>query len=507
MGELRGRGWAALVLLTSVELVVFLDTTVVNVALPTIGADLALTESGLAWVVGAYQLTFGGFQLVGGRAADLLGRRRLFAVGVAVFTAASLLAGLAPSTGVLLVARAAQGVGAALVVPAEISLLAVTFTEPAAHARAFGAWSAMGAAGAAAGTALGGILTQGLGWPSIFLVNVPIGIAALALTHRLLPADSVIRDAAAGTGRRRRLDLPGAAMGTGGLVLLVYAVTAADGGLRAPTMVSLLVGLLLMVGFLAHERRTGEPLMPLRLFRVRNVVGSTVVNFLVGAAHVPAFVLLALYLQRVAGYSPLASGFAVLPVALVNMLVARILLPAALRRHGARAVLTAGMVLLALGLGGLARLPIHGTYWIDVLPASLVFGVGLPAAFAGVTIPAVKSVAPADTGIASGIVQTAQRVGAALGATAATALAAAWTATHPGAHLAAYTGGLRAAFAAAAAVAVLGALVAATVIRAYQEPSAPAGSPSRPQQMKGQIPCAALSRSGRRGSGRGTRRR
>ncbi|TNC29269.1 MFS transporter [Amycolatopsis alkalitolerans] len=447
---------------------VFLDTTVVNVALPSIGHGLGLGESGLAWVVGAYQLTFGGFQLVGGRAADLLGRRRLFLAGVLVFTAASLAAGLAPSAAVLLAARAAQGVGAALVVPAEISLLAVTFPDSRDYARAFGVWSAMGAAGAAAGTALGGILTQGLGWPSIFLINLPIGAAAVALTRRLLPAD------AAGVGGRhpwRRLDLPGAALGTGGLVLVVYAITASAGrGLDVATMTTCALGLLLLAGFSWHETHAVRPLMPLRLYRVRNVTGSTLVNFLVGAAHVPAFVLLALYLQHVAGYSPMTSGFAVLPVAVVNMAVARTVLPAALARFGARVVLTGGMVLLAIGLGGLARVPVHGSYLLDVLPAGLVFGVGLPAAFAGVTIPAVTSVAEVDTGITAGIVQTAQRVGAALGATAATALAAAWTAGHTGPPLQTYTGGLRVAFAAAAGTAALGAVLAATIIRSPGTP-------------------------------------
>lgn len=480
MTRLQGRDWGVLLLLTSVELVVFLDTTVVNVALPAIGAGLALPESGPAWVVGAYQLTFGGFQIAGGRAADLLGRRRLFAVGVALFTAASLLAGLSPTAGALLVARAAQGVGAALVVPAEISLLAATFTEPATYARAFGVWSAMGAAGAAAGTALGGILTQGLGWPSIFLINVPIGVAALALTRELLPADAVTND---GAWRWRRLDVPGAVAGTGGLVLVVFAVTAAaNGGLRTSTVVALTAGLIVLVGFVLRERRAATPLMPLRLFRMRNVSGSTVVNFLVGAAHVPAFVLLAMYLQEVAGYDPMASGFAVLPVALVNMLVARTVLPIALSRYGARVVLTAGMLALTAGLGGFVRLPVHGTYLVDVLPASLVFGVGLPAAFAGVTIPAVTAVADADTGVASGIVQTAQRVGAALGATAATAIAAGWTYAHPGSHLAAYTGGLRVAFAAAAAVAAVGAVVAATVIRRDRPLRTPTAPDSRTPQ-------------------------
>lgn len=462
------RGSAVLVLLTVVEVMIFLGTTVVNVAAPSIGRGLGLSEAGLAWVAGIYLLTFGGFLLIGGRAADLLGRRLVFAAGLGVFTAASLLAGLAPWSWLLLAARALQGIGAAIVVPAEISLLAITFVKPKAHARAFGVWSAMGAAGAAAGGVLGGALTQGPGWPSIFLINLPIGVAALTLCGRLLPAGAPEQ----ATARWRRLDLPAAAIGTTALMLVGYAITAAaDHGLDTLTTSALAGGLALGALFVLAEARSAAPMMPLRLYRVRNLTGSALANLTVGAAHVPAFLLLALYLQQVNGYRPITSALATLPIAIVNMAVARTVLPPALARYSPRIVLAAGMILLAIGLGGFARLPVHANYPLEVLPASLIFAIGLPAAFAGVTIPAVSAVTPNDTGIAAGIVQTAQRVGSALGATAATAIAAAWTTHHPGPN--AYNAGLQVAFAVAASVAVLGALIAVTVIDSRPRPTTP----------------------------------
>jgi EmrB/QacA subfamily drug resistance transporter len=469
------RSGAALIVLTTVELIVFVDTTVVNVALPSIGRDLAMSEAGLAWVVGAYQLTFGGLQLIGGRAADLLGRRSMFTFGLAVFTAASLLAGVAHTAWLLVAARALQGIGAALVVPAEISLLAVTFPEPRGYARAFAVWSAMGAAGAALGAALGGVVTQGLGWQWIFLINLPVGVLALVGSRRLLPRDAPRPAARSDLGR---LDLPGVVTSTGALSLIVYAVTrSATAGIDVPTALTFALGVVLGVAFLRIERGAVHPVMPLRLFRLRNLTGSATVNLAIGMAHVPVFVLLALYLQHVRGYDPIHSGLAVLPIAAIGLLVGRTLLPRALHRVGPARVLTAGMLLLAAGLALLARLPVDGAYPVDVLPASVLIAFGLPASFAASTIPAVTSVPTTDTGIAAGIVQTAQRVGGALGATGATALAAAWTAHHGGGGAAAYTAGLRASFTVAAAIAVAGALVAALVLRTPPQPPADPAPP------------------------------
>ncbi|WP_119730119.1 MFS transporter [Thermomonospora amylolytica] len=465
-------GTAALVLITAVELVVFLDTTVLNVALPQIGRDLRLTEAGLGWVTNAYLLAFGGFMLLGGRTADLLGPRRVFAAGLAVFTAASALAGLAGAAWLLVVARALQGVGAAVVVPAQLALLTATFTEPAARRRAFGVWSAMGAAGAAIGTAAGGPLTAGLGWPAIFWINVPVGVVALAFLGRVLPDDPP-RPA----GAARRLDVPGALTGTVALLLTGYAVGAMEEpDTRAAAWLLLAAGLALLAGFVAIEARSPHPLMPLRLFRVREVTGSAVVNALVGAAHVPAFALLALYLQNTQGYGPTRSGLAVLPVAAVNIAVSRTLIPYALKRIGARGVLAAGLALQALAMGWFARLPEHGSYVIDVLPAALLFGIGLPAAFVGVTVPAVTAVDKADTGIAAGIVNTAQRVGSGIGVTALLLLAASVTGDPERPSRSAYVDGVQAGFAAASALAALGCLLTLTLLRnraaAAPEPAA-----------------------------------
>ncbi|MEV0334161.1 MFS transporter [Nocardia sp. NPDC050717] len=453
-----GRNRLILLLITAVELVVFLDTTVLNVALPSIGADLGLDEAGLGWVTNAYLLAFGGFMLLGGRAADLLAPRRVFAAGLAVFTVASGLAGIASTPVVLIGARALQGLGAAVVIPAQLALLTTTFTEPAARNRAFGVWSAMGAAGAAIGTAVGGPLTDLFGWPSIFLINLPVGVVALALI-RVLPPDP-----AQSTRAMRRLDVPGAITGTAALLLIGYAIGAlVDESIRATAVGLSAAGLALLAAFVFIEARSAHPLMPLRLFTIRQVSGSAVVNALVGAAHVPTFALLALYLQNTQGFSPTASGLAVLPVAVVNIVISRTLIPYALDRLGAWRVLAAGLGLQALAMAWFARLPEHADYLIDVLPGAILLGVGLPAAFVGVTVPAVTSVDPADAGIAAGIVNTAQRVGSGIGVTALLLLAdlVARRSTAPDA----YRTGLGLAFAAAATLAAIGAALTVALLR------------------------------------------
>jgi EmrB/QacA subfamily drug resistance transporter len=456
---------AALALLTVVELVIFLDVSIVNVALPSMARSLALSGAGLAWVVTAYQLTFGGFQLVGGRAADLLGRRRMFRLGLGTFTGASLLAGMAPWAWVLIASRALQGVGAAMVVPAELSLLTVMFTERGAYQRAFGVWSAMGAAGAASGVALGGILTQQAGWPWIFLVNVPIGVTALALSGRYLAADApLIRF---GRGMPRRLDLNGALTGTAAILILVYlvSVTPQRGWDDAVVIVGLVMFVALLVGFLATEKGNPDALLPLRLFNVRNVSGSAISNFLVGAAHVPAFVLLSLYFQDVLHYSAMVAGFGVLPIALVNIAVSRTILPRILDRFGPRPLLAGGFILLTVGLAVLGRAPVSGSYARDVLPGALVFAMGLPSVFVGSTLPAVKSVAESNIGVVSGIVNTTQRVGASVGVSVLLALAT-LRSSHvtDGSRAAALDAGYQVGFLAAAALSAVGVVVALGVL-------------------------------------------
>ncbi|MFI6867077.1 MFS transporter [Nocardia sp. NPDC050406] len=437
---------AALLLLTSVELLVFLEGSVVNVALPSITAALDLTPSGAAWVVTAYLLTFGGFQLVAGRAADLYGRRRMFQLGLALFTLASLAAAAAPGGGLLIAARALQGMGGAIVIPAQLALLSAIFTEPASYRRAFAVWSAMGAAGAAIGVSLGGVLTEWLGWPSIFLINVPIGVLVLVSSTRLLPSDAV------DSGARRTIALTGAVSGTVALLSLVYLASELPGrGIDAVTLAAAVLTVAAAAVFVRDQRLSRDPLVPNTLVRLREVRVGSAAAFIVGAAHVPAFVLITVMLQEHGGYSAIEAGFAVLPIALVNLVVARAVVPRAMERYGSRLVLAGGMALQATGLAGFAVLMTPGADYLTViLPVSLVFAVGLPPVFVGSMAPVLRAAADADKGAASGVVNTVQRLGASLGLTAALIVAA----------RVGGKAGLRIDFAAAAVLAALGVVVA-----------------------------------------------
>jgi hypothetical protein len=309
----------------------------------------------------------------------------------------------------------------------------------------------MGASGAALGTAIGGLVTQGLGWPAIFLLNLPVGVAGLIVARPLLAADpQEVRGATA------RLDLPGAVIGTSALLLIGYGLGETGQGTAAWATVA--VGAALLAGFLTLENRARHPLMPLRLFRVRAVTGASLVNALVGAAHVPAFVLLSLYFQIAQGYEPIRSGLAVMPVALAGIVFSRTVLPSILKRLGAARVLALGLALQAVALAWYARLPVDADFVRDVLPPSLVFGVGLPAAFVGVTVPAVSAVEAADAGVVAGIVNTTQRIGAGLGVTGLLLIATTWTERSASADpMAAYVDGLRAGFSTAAGLAAVGA--------------------------------------------------
>ncbi|MGW5352641.1 MFS transporter [Streptomyces sp. NPDC004031] len=461
-----------LLLLTGVELIVFLDSSVTNLAMPSIGKALALSVATLVWVSSAYQVTFGGFQLGAGRATDRLGRRLMFRTGLAVFTGASLLAGLTGSGTALIAARAAQGIGAAILIPAELALLTAVFTEPEAYRRAFGVWSAMGAVGGAAGVAVGGVIVSGLGWRWVFLVNVPIGVLGLLASGRLLPRDDIHLRAV----RRRELDLPGMVTGTAGLLLLVYVVTkGAEGSLDTPHRVLAGLAVLLGAAFVAVERRAGTPVLPFRIFRVRGITGSALANFLVGAAHVPVFVFLSLYFQEVRGYSAVTSGLAVLPLALVAIPVARLALPPVLKAAGPRVVLAGGAGQLAVALLLLSRIPAHADYMTDFLPAALVFAVALPACFVGSTLPAMRAADPAETGVVSGVVNTAQRLGAGLGVAVLAAVANARASHHHGGSPAdAVNAGFHSAFLGAAGLAALCVPVALLVLGPGPEPDAAA---------------------------------
>ncbi|AXI80112.1 MFS transporter [Peterkaempfera bronchialis] len=471
-GVLAGRR-AALLLLTGVELIVFLDVSIINLAMPTIGAALGMSVVALAWVSTAYQVTFGGFQLGAGRTADLFGRRMMFRVGLALFTGASLLAGLTSTGWVLITARAIQGVGAAVLIPAELALLTAMFTEPEARRRAFGVWSAMGAVGAAGGVALGGAIVQLLGWEWVFLVNVPIGVAGLLLSTRLLPADGIDRRSVS----RRRLDLPGMLTGTGCLLLVVYVATmASEGGLDTVQWLLAALAVVLGVSFVLIERRVAEPLLPFRIFRERNITGSSAANFVVGATHVPAFVFISLYFQEVHGYNAIRAGLAVLPIALLGIPVSRTLIPIALKRLGPRPVLAYGMAFLAVALFIMGRLPVDADYVTGFLPAAVIFAVGLPACFVGSTMPGVRAADPAETGIVSGVVNTTQRLGAGLGVAVLASVAGSHTASVGGDRATALNAGFHWAFLGASGLAVLGVVVALAIIRPEPEqPPEPTG--------------------------------
>lgn len=453
--------WTALILLAAIEFMILLDTSIVNIALPTIKAGLHFSEADLQWVQNAYILVFGGFLLLGGRAADLFGRRRFYLIGLSLFTASSLLAGLAPTGGILLLARALQGVGAAIVLPAEQSLLVTIFTDKDEFNRAFGIWGAMGAAGGIFGLLLGGVLTQLVGWPWIFLINAPIGLAALLLSPRLLPESR-----AAGEGQR--LDILGALVSTVAIVLLAYApIAGQEYGWSSPLAYgSLLLAVVGLVAFLGIEARSSSPLVPLRIFRIRNANGANLVSFLVGAAHAPMFFLLSLYFQQVLGYDALTAGLAIVPIGVASLLFSVLALPRALDHLGPRGVLVTGMLLLTVGLLLFARVPVPSNYLLDILPASLIVAIGLPCSFVGTNIAAVTAVTETETGLASGLMNTAQRVGSGIGIAVLTAVFVARIGPiSASTSLATLATGFRAGFLGAALFALLGAVLTILIIR------------------------------------------
>jgi EmrB/QacA subfamily drug resistance transporter len=399
--------WTVLVLLCIAQFMVVLDITVANVALPAIGADLRFPRGDLQWVVTAYLLFTGGLLLLGGRAADVLGRRRMFLTGLTVFTAASLASGLAPSPAALVIARAAQGLGAAMLTPSALSIITTTYTG-SQRARALSAWGAIASAGAAAGVVLGGMLTTWFGWRAVFLINVPVGAIAGALALRLVPATPATA--------HRRLDLPGALSLVAGLVALVYALegTSQHGWGSARTLVLLAAAAGLLSIFAALEPRAASPLVPPAVWRVRSLVAGAAV--MLGATGIMAgtFFLNSLYLQNVLGWSALASGVAFVPL-VVAIGVASHLAPHLLSHAGARAAAFLGLVLIAGGALILAAAPAHADYGGDLLPGFLVLGLGLGLVFPTASITAMADVHAERAGLASGLMSTAHEVGAALG--------------------------------------------------------------------------------------------
>jgi EmrB/QacA subfamily drug resistance transporter len=424
------RRWLILALVVVAQFMVVLDVAIVNVALPSIQDDLHFSQDSLQWVITSYSILFGGVLLLGGRLADLLGRRRLFMAGLVLFTVFSLLDGLAWNETSLIVFRAAQGLGAALLSPAALSILTTTFEEGRERNLALGIWGAASGSGGAAGVLLGGALTSWFSWSWIFYLNVPIGIVVLIVTPFLLGETRAVL-------AHRSLDLPGAVSITGGTMLLVYGMTRATehGWGSGLAVASFAAAAVLLVSFVAIEARTKAPLLPLRLFRLRTLSGSNVAGLLLGAAVFSQFFLLTLYMQQVLHYSPLKTGVAYIALTLAIIAFSGVAQSLALR-VGVRRVLAIGMVLSAAGLVLYGRLPPDGHYFWDVFPAFLLSGIGLAMAFVPMTIGALTGVEPEDAGVASGLINTGQQVGGAIGVALATTLATTYTGHyvtgHPG---------------------------------------------------------------------------
>jgi EmrB/QacA subfamily drug resistance transporter len=464
--------WVALAVVCTGSLMNVLDTTIVGVALPAIRHDLGFSQASLAWVVNAYLLAYGGFLLLGGRLGDLFGHRRLFTAGVAVFTLASLACGLAAGQGFLLAARAVQGVAGAVASAVALSLVVSLFPEPGERAKAMGVYGFVASGGGAIGVLLGGVLTSLLSWHWIFLVNVPIGAAVCAASLRVLPAGQ------AGP-RRGRLDVPGAVLVTAGVLLAVYAITGASqaGWLSARTGGMLAAAAVLLTAFAAAESRAAAPLVPLRLLRLRNLSAASVTGVLWSAAMFACFFLTTLYLQLVLGYSPLQTGLAFLPMNLVMGGLSAGLSARLVARFGIKPPLVTGLLLAAAGLALLGQAPVGGHFATDILPGAILLGTGAGTALAPLLLAAVGDVPPSESGLASGMANTAFMLGGALGLAVLASIATTRTQhllASGHSHLAALTGGYHAAFLAGAACAALAALLAARWLRPAAPPAGPA---------------------------------
>ena len=467
----RDRRWSALALIVVAQFMVILDVAIVNVALPSIKIDLGFSQTTLQWVVSAYAIIFGGTLLLGGRLADLLGRRRLFLIGLAVFSASSLLCGLAWSEASLITFRAVQGLGGALLAPAALSLLMTTFADGRERNTALGIYGAASGSGAAAGVLLGGLLTSYLSWPWIFFINVPVGLGAMALTPFLLRESRATLD-------HRHFDFAGAATVTAGLMLLVYALTrATTDGWGTPTTIALLAAsFALVASFVVIELRSKAPLLPLRIFRLPTLAAANVTMALVGGVAFSEFFVLSLYMQDVLHYSALQTGVGFVAFAL-TVVIASNVAQVVVGRVGVRPTLTAGLLASAASVAVLTRLPVEGHYFWDLFPAYVLGGAGLAFAFVPVTIAALAGVGRSDAGVASGLVNTSRQIGGAVGLATVSAIAAASTSTYVDAHRgvsasspAALDHGFQTALYVLTGLLVLGVLIAATLIRPRPHP-------------------------------------
>jgi EmrB/QacA subfamily drug resistance transporter len=468
------RRWKALALVCAAIFMTVVDVSIVNVAIPTIGVKLHFSRDALQWVITAYALTFGGFLLLGGRAADFLGRRRVFMVGLGLFTLASLFCGLSTSEGMLIAARAIQGFGAAVISPSALSIVSTTFTEGAERNKALGIWGAVGGSGAAVGVLLGGVLTKYLGWEWIFFVNVPVGAVALLLTPRFVRESRTVV-------AERRYDPLGALTVTAGLVALVYAISKApfDGWGSAKTIGVLVAAAVLLVAFVVVERTVRDPVMPLRIFRVRTVAGANVAGALLGGVIFANFFVLTQYVQTVLHYSALKAGVTFVATAGTAVLAAG-LAQALVTRFGVKPVMTIGFALMVGGMVWYAQVPVHGSFAPDLLPGYLMVGVGLPFGFVPVTIAALAGIEPYEAGLASGMINTTQQIGGAIGV----AIVATVYLTHFKNHVradgaaVALTDGYRLAFWVCAGLAVGGIAATLALIRREELAAAPEVAPT-----------------------------
>jgi EmrB/QacA subfamily drug resistance transporter len=452
------RRWAALAVIALAQFVVIMDTSIIGVALPKIQADVGFTPDTLSWVFNAYVVALGGLLLLSGRLSDLFGAKRLFSAGWAVLAAGSLAAGLADSTAVEISARAVQGAGAALIAPAALTLLMMLFgTNPKELMKAFAIYGAAAPAGGTAGVFLGGVITEWISWPWIFFINLPIAAFVLAVTPRLMPAVAA---------RRGSIDFAGAATATAGLALTVFGIVRAPevGWGASATVLAIGGGLALLLGFVGMQASRREPLMPRRIFRTPNLAAANLAQFLLGAAWIPTWFFLNLYLQQVLGYGAFEGGAALLPMTVTIMLSVVVVAPRVVDRFGLKAPIVAGMLVLGAGMMLLSLVRPDGSFIVDVLPASLIAAAGMSLAFIPSLRTAISSARPEEGGLASGIVSTSYQVGSALGLAAITAIATSQGARQLGNQIA-LTDGYSAAFLGAAAVAVFGALLAAVLLR------------------------------------------
>jgi EmrB/QacA subfamily drug resistance transporter len=478
--DLEQRRWIALVLLCFAQFIVVLDGTIVNIALPSIGEALSFSQGNLSWVINAYVLAFGGFLLLGGRLADLLGRRRVFIGGLLLVAAASLAAGFASNEGQLIAARAAQGLGAAIIAPAALSIVTTTFRDGAERNKALGAWGAVSGAAGAAGVLLGGVLTDGLGWEWVLWVNVPVAVVVAALAPRLI-AESRAESTS------RRFDLAGAVTVTAGVAVLVYAIVDATeagwGSVQTLGLGGIAVGLL--AAFVVIEGRSDAPLVPLRIFRIRNLTAANAVGVLVGASLISMFFFVTLYMQQVLGYSAIEAGLAYLPLA-ATIIVTSGVASGLVTRIGFKPVLAIGMALIAAALVWFSRISVDGGFASDILGPSLLAGAGLGFAFVPTTIAAVSGVGEPESGLASGLINTSQQIGGALGlavlatvATSRTDDAAASAGGDPAALPSALLEGFQAAFLGGAVIASLGLLLTLVLLRSRDSRADPGQAATR----------------------------